>query len=78
MELTGWLNFVNHFHFKICGPLHGLVDKSQGPLLFKCILPGVLMTDGQGSSSISSKGLGVIREHALHFIKHLMAHVSSS
>ena len=29
-----------------------------------------------GSFDISPKGYGVIREHALHFIKHLMAHVS--
>ena len=36
------------------------------------------MTSGMisGSSGISPKGHGVIREHALHFIKHLMAHVS--
>ena len=38
------------------------------------MLPGLLMT--VGSFDISPKGYGVIREHALHFIKHLMAHVS--
>ena len=50
------------------------MDKVQGPLLLRCMLPGLLMT--VGSSDISPKGYGVIREHALHFIKHLMAHVS--
>ena len=38
------------------------------------MLPGLLMT--VGSFDISPKGYAVIREHALHFIKHLMAHVS--
>ena len=31
----------------------------------------------RGSSEISPKGLAVIREHALHFVKHLMSVVST-
>ena len=69
------IHFLNILTFsQICGSIHGAVDKVQGPLLFRCILPGLLMT--VGSADISPKGYGVIREHALHFIKHLMAHVS--
>ena len=64
------------FFKQICGPLHGMVEKTQGPILFRCILPGVLMTGIHGGSDIAPKGLAVIREHTLHFIKHLMVHVS--
>ena len=64
------------YYVQVCKPLHGNVERTQGPLLLRCILPGILMVGIHGSSDISPKGHGVIREHALHFIKHLMAHVS--
>ena len=59
---------------KICEPLHG--DKTRTALLvFKYLLPGILMIP-RGSSDIAPRGLTVIREHALHFVKHLMSVVS--
>ena len=58
---------------KLCKPLHGNVT-STVKLIFKFLLPGILMTH-RGSSEISPKGLAVIREHSLHFTKHIMASV---
>ena len=36
------------------------------------MLPGILMTP-RGSSDIAPRGLTIIREHTLHFVKHLMS-----
>ena len=59
---------------RLCTPLHGQVS-NVCKLILQHILPGILMTH-RGSSDISPKGLAVIREHTLHFIKHLMVTVS--
>lgn len=59
---------------RLCTPLHGQVSNVT-KLILQHVLPGILMTH-RGSSDISPKGLAVIREHALHFIKHLMVTVS--
>ena len=55
---------------KLCQPLHGDVKRSV-LLLFKNLLPSVLMTH-KGSSEISQRGLTVIREHSLHFVKRIV------
>ena len=36
------------------------------------LLPGILMTP-RGSSDIAPRGLTIIREHTLHFVKYLMS-----
>ena len=59
---------------RLCTPLHGQVSNVT-KLILQHVLPGILMTH-RGSSDISPKGLAVIREHALHFIKHLMVQLS--
>eukprot|EP00095_Tigriopus_kingsejongensis_P003824 maker-scaffold2482_size15237-snap-gene-0.3 protein:Tk03824 transcript:maker-scaffold2482_size15237-snap-gene-0.3-mRNA-1 annotation:"condensin-2 complex subunit d3" len=55
---------------RICHPLHGDVKRSL-LLIFKFLLPAILMTH-RGSSEITPKGLTIIREHSLHFVKHLV------
>lgn len=60
---------------KVCRPLHGDVRKKLVPLVFKHLLPAVLMTH-RGASEVAPRGLTVIREHTLHFVKHLMTVVS--
>ena len=59
---------------KLCNRIHGPVHDSCVQIS-RFLLPGLLMTH-RGSSEITPKGLGVIRDHALHFVKHLMASVS--
>ena len=59
---------------KLCNPLHGDIKRNVA-LIFKFLLPGVLMTY-RGASEIAPKGLTVIREHTLHFARHLMATVN--
>ena len=58
---------------KLCVPIHGSVPEIT-KLIFRYLLPGILMTH-HGSSDIAPKGLNVIREHSLHFVKHLMVKV---
>ena len=58
---------------KLCVPIHGSVPEIS-KLIFRHLLPGILMTH-HGSSDITPKGLNVIREHSLHFVKHLMVKV---
>lgn len=58
---------------KICHPLHGDLRRSL-LLILKCLLPAILMTH-RGSSEIAPRGLTIIREHSLHFVKHLMRRV---
>ena len=60
---------------KVCRPTHGDVKKRLVPLVYKHLLPAILMTY-RGSSDVAPKGLAVIREHTLHFVKHLMIAVS--
>ena len=57
---------------KLCKKLHGNVLANQLPLIFRTLLPGILMNH-RGSSEIAPRGLAVIRDHTLHFVKHLMA-----
>ena len=58
---------------KLCKRIHGPIHNTC-VLICKSLLPGLLMTH-RGSSEITPKGLTVIREHTLHFVKHLMASV---
>ncbi len=59
-----------------CPQLHG--DSARNCLLAcKYLLPGLLMTP-RGASEIAPKGLAVIREHTLHFLKHLVSVVRRS
>ncbi|TRY62148.1 hypothetical protein TCAL_11306, partial [Tigriopus californicus] len=58
---------------KICHPLHGDLRRSL-LLILKCLLPAILMTH-RGSSEIAPRGLTIIREHSLHFVKHLMRRI---
>lgn len=59
---------------KLCSSIHGSISTTVSQI-FRHLLPGILMTH-RGSSDISPKGLAVIREHALHFVKHLIVRVS--
>ena len=59
---------------KITQPLHGKTKRTV-LLIFKHLLPGILMIH-RGSSDIAPRGLTVIREHTLHFVKHIMSVVS--
>ena len=58
---------------KLCLPIHGSVSNIS-KLVFQNIMPGILMTH-RGSSEVTPQGLKVIREHALHFVKHVMSQV---
>ena len=60
---------------KVCRALHGDVRARLVPLVFKHLLPAVLMTH-RGASEVAPRGLTIIREHTLHFVKHLMTVVS--
>lgn len=61
---------------KLCAPLHGQVEHITA-MVFRYLLPGILMTH-RGASEIAPRGLAIIREHAMHFVKHLMATVGDA
>lgn len=58
---------------KVCQPMHGNVKKNV-LLVLKNLLPAILMAP-RGASELAPRGLTIIREHTMHFVKHLMTRV---
>jgi hypothetical protein len=87
-DFWNFLAFFQYFGFLMrlksspIRPISGLKKQALifTPVMFhkfQFLLPGILMVP-RGASDIAPRGLTIIREHTLHFIKHLMSVVSAS
>lgn len=56
-----------------CNPIHGKIDKTV-VLIMKHILHNILMT-ARGTSDLSPRSLGIIRDHSQIFVKYLLTQV---